>query len=195
LSEARPLGNAVETAAILTPLSPRVFLATPTMSPYTQTAAGRGVVGSLGSGARARVASPRTLPGVSEPSSVVRSIIEMARSIAHRLLSVLMLRVRSPAARASQPTWSTPGSPCSQAVSARFVSRLTPRRSRALGVGSVVVDVVTPGSLRAPCPLGPVVSTGYPGDATPSAPLGRAGPRGGLGSKEPDRRRKSTSWI
>ena len=56
--------------------------------------------------------SARTLPGVSAPSSVVRSIIEIARSIAHALAVVLIDRVASVAARASAPTWSTPGSPC-----------------------------------------------------------------------------------
>jgi hypothetical protein len=142
---ARPLGNAVATAATLTPLLPRAALAVATMSPYTQTAAGRGVVGSLGSGTSALAARPRTLPGVSAPSSVVRSIIEMAVSIAQALLVVLIERVLRAAARASQPTWSTPGSPCSQLVRARLVSRLTPSRSRARSVGSTAVAVLTGG--------------------------------------------------
>ena len=38
--------------------------------------------------------------------------MRIAVSSAHALLVVLMLRVASPAARASAPTWSTPGRPC-----------------------------------------------------------------------------------
>ena len=45
------------------------------------------------------------------PSSVVRSIIEIARSIAVCFAVVLIDRVASVAARNSAPTWSTPGRP------------------------------------------------------------------------------------
>src|SRR5882724_243428 len=76
------------------------------------TAATAGVDGSVGSGRRAFAHSARTLPGVSAPSSVVRSTHRIARSSAHTLAAFLMLRVASPAARPSAPTWSTPGSPC-----------------------------------------------------------------------------------
>ena len=69
----------------------------------------RGAVGSRRVGVRALAHSERTLPGVSAPSSVVRSIIEIAMSIAHALAVVLIDRVARPAARASAPTWSTPG--------------------------------------------------------------------------------------
>ncbi len=51
------------------------------------------------------------MPGVSAPSSVVRSTIEMARSIAASFEAFLIERVASPAARCSMPTGSTPGSP------------------------------------------------------------------------------------
>src|SRR5918994_6830676 len=102
-------------------------------------AAGRGVLGSLGSGTSALVARPRTRPGVSAPSSVVRSIIEMAVSMAHALLVVLIDRVASEAARSSQPTWSTPGSPWSHELRALFVRRETPSRSRARSEGAAVV--------------------------------------------------------
>ena len=44
--------------------------------------------------------SERTLPWVSAPSSVVRSIIEMARSIAQAFAVVLIERVDRSAARA-----------------------------------------------------------------------------------------------
>src|SRR5579862_3027739 len=75
-------------------------------------AATAGAVGSAGSGRLALAHSARTLPGVSWPSSVVRSIIEIAVSSAHRLAVVLIDRLASMAARASAPTSSTPGSPC-----------------------------------------------------------------------------------
>nr|WP_306283928.1 hypothetical protein [Streptomyces sp. Termitarium-T10T-6] len=48
---------------------------------------------------------------MSAPSSVVRSIIEMARSMAYALAVVLIERVPREAARASRPTASTPGNP------------------------------------------------------------------------------------
>src|SRR3954452_21402597 len=76
------------------------------------TAATCGQVGSPGSGRRALAARLRTLPGVSAPSSVVRSTMEIAVSMAHALAVVLMDRVLSTAVRASAPTWSTPGRPC-----------------------------------------------------------------------------------
>ena len=56
--------------------------ATATRSGYTQTAATDGAVGSDGSGRSALAHNARTLPGVSWPSSVVRSIIRIARSSA-----------------------------------------------------------------------------------------------------------------
>ena len=71
-----------------------------------------GQLGSLGSGRIALLAIARTLPGVSCPSRVVRSTIRIARSRANSLAVVLMDRVPRAAARASAPTWSTPGSPC-----------------------------------------------------------------------------------
>src|SRR5271166_6533143 len=108
----RPLGNAVATLATCTPLPLSWADATWARSGYTQTAATIGAVGSAGSGRRALAHSARTLPGVSWPSSVVRSIIEIAASSAHRLAVVLMDLLASMAARASAPTRSTPGRPC-----------------------------------------------------------------------------------
>ena len=81
---ARPDGNAVATAATCR-WSPTTSRTVATMSGYTQTAAAEGQLGSVGSGLRALADRARTLPGVSAPSSVVRSTIEMARSIAHCL--------------------------------------------------------------------------------------------------------------
>src|SRR5580704_3961612 len=56
---------------------------------------------------------PRTLPGVSAPSRVVRSTVRMARSRAASLASFLMDRVARAATRSRTPISSTPGRPCS----------------------------------------------------------------------------------
>ena len=55
---------------------------------------------------------------MSLPSSVVRSTHRMASSSAYALDAFLMLRAASAAARASAPTWSTPGNPCKNRRSA-----------------------------------------------------------------------------
>src|SRR5674476_464493 len=99
-----------------------------------QTAATWGVAGSPGSGAIALAHSDRTLPSVSAPSSVVRSIMLIAVSMAHALEVVLMERVPNPAARPSAPTWSTPGRPWSHVVSEALVRAVTPSTSRAWAV-------------------------------------------------------------
>src|SRR5271169_3735882 len=108
----RPLGKAVATLATCTPLPLSSAAATWARSGYTQTAATIGTVGSAGSGRLALAHSALTLPGVSWPSKVVRSIIEIAASSAHCFAVVLMDLLASMAARASAPTRSTPGSPC-----------------------------------------------------------------------------------
>src|ERR1019366_9408428 len=102
-----------------------------------QTAATWGVAGSEGSGTIALAHSERTLASVSAPSSVVRSIMEIAVSTAQALDVFLMERVPNPAARASAPTWSTPGSPCSHRVNEALVSAPTPSISRARAVAMV----------------------------------------------------------
>src|SRR6476660_9102660 len=127
-------------------------------------AAGRGVVGSSGSGTSALAHSERTLPGVSEPSSVVRSIMLIAVSIAQALLVVLIDRVPSPATRASQPTWSTPGS---HDVSARFVRRDTPRTSRAWAVSSAAERVVVLTVTRGVYPRSETATSGRRGRREP----------------------------
>ena len=63
-----------------------------------------GTVESVGSGRTALLQRALTFPGVSAPSKVVRSTIEIAVSIAQRLLVVLMERVANMAARDSAPT-------------------------------------------------------------------------------------------
>src|ERR687894_2156263 len=104
-----------------------------------QTAATCGVVGSPGSGRRALAARLRTLPGVSAPSSVVRSTIEIAVSMAQALAVVLIDRVPSTPTRASAPTWSTPGRPCRKArkaASERVTSRYGAGGSRRGGIAA-----------------------------------------------------------
>src|SRR3954452_16624134 len=133
-----------------------------------QTAATLGAVRSVGSGRRAFAARLRTLPGVSAPSSVVRSTIEMAVSIAHALAVVLIERVPSWAARASAPTWSTPGRPWRKARNAES-DRVT---SSYGGSGPVMGRAYTDGAsgsstwvmaIILPCPSRAVDHTHPPG--------------------------------
>ena len=55
--------------------------------------------------------------------------MEMAVSIAHALAVVLIDRVDRAAARASAPTWSTPGSPCRNRRRAASEEATSPNRS------------------------------------------------------------------
>ena len=72
-----------------------------------QIAATEGMLASLGSGRIPFEHSAATFPGVSAPSSVVRSIIRIASSSANTFASRLIERFASEAARSSTPTWST----------------------------------------------------------------------------------------
>src|ERR671918_2834119 len=72
-----------------------------------QRAATDGIEGSAGLGRFAFVASWRTLPGESTPSSVVRSQQRIATSSAQSFDSFLIERFASDAARSSAPTAST----------------------------------------------------------------------------------------
>src|SRR5215472_9211971 len=65
------------------------------------------MVGSPGLGRMALAHIAATLPGVSWPSSVVRSMHRMARSSAQSLDDFLIERFASDAARSSAPTSST----------------------------------------------------------------------------------------
>ena len=145
-SEARPDGNAVATLATPTAEPRSASTAGSTRSGYTHTAATAGTLRSDGSGRIALAHSERTLPGVSAPSSVVRSTIEIAVSIAQAFAVVLMLRVASVAARASAPTWSTPGSPCrnrrSAASSPSASAARSPAPERGAGRSRVVTEPV-----------------------------------------------------
>src|SRR5215472_17130756 len=72
-----------------------------------QIAATDGIDASPGLGRMPLAQSAVTLPVVSEPSSVVRSMQRMARSRAHSFEAFLMERLASEAARSSAPTSST----------------------------------------------------------------------------------------
>src|SRR5258705_3770160 len=65
------------------------------------------MLGLPGWGRIAFTAKSRILPGVSFPSRVVRSIIEMARLRAHTFDAFLIDRRLSESTRSSTPTWST----------------------------------------------------------------------------------------
>jgi len=68
-----------------------------------------GIDGSTGFGRTAFAHIAMTLPTVSVPSSVVRSMHRIARSSAHSLDSRLIERFASEDARSSSPTASTAG--------------------------------------------------------------------------------------
>src|SRR5437870_3749798 len=102
-----PDGKAVATEAILTSLPRRCSTQSAMRNGYTQTAATDGMVESPGLGRMALAHIAATLPGVSAPSSVVRSMQRIARSRAHSLEDFLIDRLASEAARSSAPTSST----------------------------------------------------------------------------------------
>src|ERR1700694_5696944 len=93
-----PDGNAVATDATRTLLPRRCSTASATRAGYTQIAATEGIVESPGFGRIAFAQRAATLPGVSEPSSVVRSMHLMARSRAHSLEDFLIDRFARDAA-------------------------------------------------------------------------------------------------
>src|SRR5439155_1073690 len=76
-----------------------------------QTAATLGTEASPGCGRTALEHMAATFPGVSAPSSVVRSMQRMARSRAHSFADFLIDRVARAEARSSTPTWSTVRTP------------------------------------------------------------------------------------
>src|SRR5260370_10922625 len=102
-----PDGKAVATDATRTPLPRRCSTASATRAGYTQIAATEGIVGSPGFGRIPFAHRAVTLPGVSEPSSVVRSMQRTARSSAQSFDAFLIDRLASDAARSSAPTSST----------------------------------------------------------------------------------------
>src|SRR3954452_23341424 len=105
--DVRPDGKPVATEAVAKPLPSSARRASGTRVGYTHTAAHDGTSGCVGAGHTALAASWVTLPGVSWPSSVVRSTIEIASLIAACWDSALIERFPSTAARSSTPTRST----------------------------------------------------------------------------------------
>src|SRR3954464_2927726 len=128
-----PLGKPVATDATCTAeFSPRNFRAYFTMFGYTQTAAQLGTPYFASAGCNALRQRYATLPGVSLPSSVVRSIMLTAIFKPASLALVLMLRLVKAAARSS-------------AITASTVGTERRRRSRAEGRGEkgAAADFVT----------------------------------------------------
>ena len=103
----RPEGKPVATLASATPEPSSARLASATRDGYTQSAATEGISGCVGAGQTAFAASCATLPGVSWPSSVVRSTIDTTMRMACCWDSDLIERLPSTAARSSTPTRST----------------------------------------------------------------------------------------
>ena len=99
-----PLGNAVATLATFTDEPASACFATGTRFGYTQMAAHGPMLGSRSSGVSALWQSARTLPGVSFPSSVVRSIIATASFSPATFDCFLIDRFASDAARSSTAT-------------------------------------------------------------------------------------------
>ena len=109
LSGAWPLGNAVATDAMWMPRPPSASRATLTIVGYTHTAATCGKPGTASCRCIAFWHSWRTLPGVSWPSSVVRSIIDNTILRASSFDSFLIERLWNRATRSLTPTSSTRG--------------------------------------------------------------------------------------
>src|SRR4051794_32846511 len=109
--------------------------------------------------------SARTLPGVSFPSRVVRSIIRIARSSAHSFDAFLIDRFFSESTRASTPTWSTVDTRPSRLPSGSPIERDRPSharisslaRSRARVSGRLVVVMGRRGYAYVPGRLAPAV--------------------------------------
>src|SRR5690349_12365897 len=119
-------------------------------SGYTHAAATDGIVGSPGLGRMALAHRAATFPGVSWPSSVVRSMQRMARSSAHSFDDFLIERLASEAARSSAPTSSTLRTPRmseprwvrESAVAIEAIMRRRPGRSDRDGLGEdLLVEV------------------------------------------------------
>src|SRR2546428_7545449 len=102
-----PDGNAVATEAMRTLLPCRCSTQSAILSGYTHSAATDGMLESPGLGRMALAHMAATLPGVSAPSRVVRSMQRTARSSAHSLEDFLIERLAREAARSSAPTSST----------------------------------------------------------------------------------------
>src|SRR6266566_7080529 len=169
-----PDGKAVATEAILTSLRRRCSTQSAMRNGYTQTAATDGMVESPGLGRMALAHIAATLPGVSAPPSVVRSMHRTPRSSAQSLEDFLIERLASEAARSSAPTSSTLRTP--RISEPRWVSESAvamgglcdgmKRTSRFGGIAaSFLVAACGPNQAGVPASPSPVVSR-----ATSSSP-------------------------
>ena len=182
---ARPEGNAVATLATRTPLPASSWAA---MGHHVGIDADRrdpraGQVARVGR--RGLGAQRAHLARVSAPSRVVRSIIEMARSIAQALAVVLIERVDRSATRASAPT---PGRrPAGRAGTGAGAGRV--RRCRDLGptTGIPGSGRVTTGGLRLSAPV--KAPQGRPGQ------VGQAGGGGDVSLTVGERQRRRTPSV
>src|SRR3989454_5803901 len=144
-------------------------------------AAADGIDASLGLGRIALAHRAATLPGVSDPSSVVRSMQRMARSSAHSFDDFLIERLASAAARSSAPTSSTLRTPRISEprwVSERAVAMLglcdgMKRTNLLVGLAYVMVAAACgsnqPAARTTPSPSPPPPACSYP-TPSPSPP-------------------------
>src|SRR6266508_1029695 len=113
------------------------------------------MVASPGLGRIALAHIAAILPGVSAPSSVVRSTQRTARSRAHSLDDFLIERLAREAARSSAPTWSTLRTP--RMSEPRWVSE------RAVAMGGLCDGgeprPEPPGASREPVGVGPAAAS------------------------------------
>src|SRR5205809_251159 len=177
-----PDGNAVATEAIRTVLPRRCSTQSAMRSGYTHTAATEGMVASPGLGRMALAHMAATLPGVSAPSRVVRSMQRTARSSAQSLDDFLIERLASEAARSSAPTSSTLRTPRISEprwVRERAVAMLglcdgMKRTSRFAGIAaSFLVAACGPNQAAVPVRPSPVVSPATSSLPTALAPVQR----------------------
>ena len=127
-SDARPDGNAVATLATCdADAAQRVDRGRDEVGVDADRGDRRAPRRRDGSGRIALAHSERTLPGVSAPSSVVRSTIEIAVSIAHALAVVLMLRVASAGRAALGADLVDAGQPVQEPPQRRLVAGRLPQ--------------------------------------------------------------------
>src|SRR5213080_4319250 len=177
-----PDGKAVATEAMRTVVPRRCSTQSAMRSGYTHTAATDGMVASPAFGRIALAYIAATLPGVSAPSSVVRSMHRTARSSAHSFDDFLIERLASAAARSSAPTSSTLRTPRISEprwVSERAVAMLglcdgMKRTSLIAGIAaSFLVAACGPKQAAVPVRASPVVSPATSSLPTALAPVQR----------------------
>src|SRR2546428_1123307 len=183
-----PDGKAVATEAMRTVVPRRCSTQSAMRSGYTHTAATDGMVASPAFGRTALAHIAATLPGVSAPSSVVRSIHRTARSSAHSFDDFLIERLASAAARSSAPTSSTLRTPRISEprwVSERAVAMLglcdgMKRTNLLVGLAYVMVAAACgsnqPAARTTPSPSPPPPAISSPSPSTTRPPPQREDP-------------------